>query len=141
MRDWAWWRYYRDYFPVRLVKTTDLPSTKNYLFCVYPHGILSSGAFCNFASNATNFRGVFPGLVSDVLTLKSHFWMPFSRELMHGLGKSSMILQHSFQINGLNLCECIIRNNEKWNKSRIMKLSYDEKLLDINFKITCNFLY
>lgn len=87
MRNWVWWEYYRDYFPARLVKTADLPATSNYLFCVYPHGILSSGAFCSFASNATNFRGVFPGLVSDVLTLSSHFWMPFSRELMHGLGK------------------------------------------------------
>uniref|UniRef100_A0A8D8VH82 Acyltransferase n=1 Tax=Cacopsylla melanoneura TaxID=428564 RepID=A0A8D8VH82_9HEMI len=89
MRNWAWWRYYRDYFPVSLIKTADLPATHNYLFCIYPHGILSSGAFCNFASNATNFRSVFPGLVSDVLTLSSHFWMPFSRELMHGLGALS----------------------------------------------------
>lgn len=99
MRNWAWWRYYRDYFPVQLVKTVDLPADKNYLFCVYPHGILSSGAFCNFATNATNFRQMFPGLVADILTLGSHFLMPFSRELVQGLGgmsASERSIQHVF---------------------------------------------
>lgn len=33
-------RHYRDYFPVELVKTAELPATKNYILASFPHGIL-----------------------------------------------------------------------------------------------------
>lgn len=39
---WAW-SYFRDYFPVRLVKTAELPPDSNYLLCSYPHGIIGQG--------------------------------------------------------------------------------------------------
>jgi len=33
-------RRYRDYFPVELVKTAELPANKNYILASFPHGIL-----------------------------------------------------------------------------------------------------
>lgn len=43
MRGCGVWKYHRDYFPVSLVKTAELPPDKNYLLCSYPHGIIGTG--------------------------------------------------------------------------------------------------
>jgi hypothetical protein len=40
-----------DYFPIRLHKTVDIPPTKSYIFGYHPHGIISLGAFVNFATD------------------------------------------------------------------------------------------
>lgn len=40
VRNWSWWQYYANYFPVSLVKTAELPADRNYLFATFPHGIL-----------------------------------------------------------------------------------------------------
>lgn len=40
VRTFAWFRHFTNFFPVRVVKTADLSPTKNYLFAVYPHGII-----------------------------------------------------------------------------------------------------
>ena len=37
---------------------------RSYLFGSHPHGLLCSGAFCAFATDALNFSQVFPGLKS-----------------------------------------------------------------------------
>jgi hypothetical protein len=37
---------------------------RSYLFGSHPHGLLCSGAFCAFATDALNFSKVFPGLTS-----------------------------------------------------------------------------
>ncbi|XP_050520821.1 2-acylglycerol O-acyltransferase 2-A-like [Daktulosphaira vitifoliae] len=86
VRNWTWWYYYRRYFPVSLIKTHDLPADKTYLFATYPHGMLCSGVFSNFATNASPFRELFPGLKSFLITLNLHFHLPFTRELGLGLG-------------------------------------------------------
>lgn len=39
-RTMVWLQNFTDYFPVKIVKTVDLPPTKNYLFAVYPHGVI-----------------------------------------------------------------------------------------------------
>jgi 2-acylglycerol O-acyltransferase 2 len=40
--DWfrrlAIWRYFADYFPIRLTKTVNLDPKKNYVFGYHPHG-------------------------------------------------------------------------------------------------------
>ncbi|XP_074484511.1 2-acylglycerol O-acyltransferase 1 isoform X2 [Sebastes fasciatus] len=36
------WDYFRDYFPMTLVKTADLDPKKNYIFGFHPHGLVSS---------------------------------------------------------------------------------------------------
>ena len=70
LRNLSSWNYYRDYFPVRLIKTAQLSPEKNYIFGYHPHGIMCAGAWCNFATEATGFSKLFPGLTPHLLTLK-----------------------------------------------------------------------
>ena len=69
MRGLGLWKYFRDYFPIEMVKTTELDPQKNYIFGYHPHGILCAGAFCCFATEATNFSQVFPGITPHLLPL------------------------------------------------------------------------
>ncbi|XP_038618132.1 diacylglycerol O-acyltransferase 2 [Tachyglossus aculeatus] len=85
VRNWAVWRYFRDYFPIRLVKTHDLLTNRNYIFGYHPHGILGLGAFCNFSTEATGVGKKFPGIRPYLATLAGNFRMPVLREyLMSG---------------------------------------------------------
>jgi len=86
VRNWKIWRYYRDYFPVTLHKTSDLCPSKNYLFVYHPHGIMAHGAFINFGTEATGFKKLFPGIRSTLLSLKYQFLFPFNREYCMALG-------------------------------------------------------
>lgn len=52
------WKHYRDFFPIHLIKTCELDPSKNYIMGYHPHGILSAGAFCHFATEGTNFSKV-----------------------------------------------------------------------------------
>ena len=70
VRNLSIWRYYCNYFPMRLIKTTDLDPKKNYIFGYHPHGIFTAGVFGNFVTNGTGFNRIFPGLTPYVLTLK-----------------------------------------------------------------------
>jgi len=85
-RPWAWfrrlavWRYFRDYFPMHLVKTAELDPNRNYIFGCHPHGIFSMGAFTNFATEANDFSGQFPGISIRLCTLHSNFLIPLRRE-------------------------------------------------------------
>eukprot|EP00640_Fibrocapsa_japonica_P002168 CAMPEP_0113935124 /NCGR_PEP_ID=MMETSP1339-20121228/2348_1 /TAXON_ID=94617 /ORGANISM="Fibrocapsa japonica" /LENGTH=338 /DNA_ID=CAMNT_0000937175 /DNA_START=315 /DNA_END=1331 /DNA_ORIENTATION=- /assembly_acc=CAM_ASM_000762 len=71
-----------EFFPVSLVKTTDLAPDASYIFGYHPHGILSLGAWCNFCTDGTGFSGLFPGLESHLLTLRQCFWIPLFRQLL-----------------------------------------------------------
>lgn len=81
-RHFAMFKHFCNYFPITLVKTTDLDPSKNYIFGIHPHGIISCGAYGNFGSEATGFSKKFPGLKVNLLTLSSHFNVPISRELL-----------------------------------------------------------
>lgn len=89
VRKWKIWRYFRDYFPIQMVKTADLDPEKNYIMGYHPHGIVCAGAFCNFATEANDFSRVFPGIKPHLLTLEGQFWFPFHRELILGTGTCS----------------------------------------------------
>ncbi|KAJ7313350.1 hypothetical protein JRQ81_004643 [Phrynocephalus forsythii] len=80
VRRWAVWRYFRDYFPITLVKTADLDPSRNYLFGFHPHGVLVAGAFGNFCTEATGFSELFPGLTPHLLMLPFWFKVPFFRD-------------------------------------------------------------
>ncbi len=105
VRGWRFWRYFRDYFPIRIVKTAELPpSNESYLVGIHPHGILCFGAFCCMATDATDFSQLYPGLSTTLITLPEQFWLPGSRELVAAAGlcsssKSSMelLLRESVQ--------------------------------------------
>ncbi len=91
-RDWKFWTWFRDYFPVDLHKTTDLdPKAGTYLFGYHPHGIISIGAITNFATHATGFNELFPGIRIRLCTLAQNFKVPFVREITmaHGLVDAS----------------------------------------------------
>lgn len=85
VRNWTVWSYFRDYFPVRLIKTHDLLPSRNYIFGYHPHGILCFGAFCNFSTEATGFSKKFPGIRPSLATLAGNFRFPVLRDyLMSG---------------------------------------------------------
>ncbi|KAM9321149.1 2-acylglycerol O-acyltransferase 2 [Gastrophryne carolinensis] len=74
------WRYMRDYFPIKLVKTTDLDPRENYVFAAHPHGVLVTGIFTNFCTEATGFPELFPGISPYLLMLPLWFRAPFFRD-------------------------------------------------------------
>ena len=47
-------KYFKDYFPIELIKTADLDPHGKYLLCSHPHGAMPAGI--NIAT-ATNGRG------------------------------------------------------------------------------------
>ncbi|CAO1321194.1 unnamed protein product [Diamesa hyperborea] len=89
IRNWTWWKYFASYFPIKIVKTADLPPNKNYVFGAFPHGLISIGAFGNFATNATDFRKKFPAIRAKLCTLNYHFYVPLFREIVLGWGMMS----------------------------------------------------
>ena len=54
-------------------------AAKNFLFCYHPHGVQSAGAF-GFATAATGFDDLFPGLRCSVQTLGINFKLPSARD-------------------------------------------------------------
>ncbi|KAK1882728.1 Diacylglycerol O-acyltransferase 2 [Dissostichus eleginoides] len=85
VRNWTVWTYFRDYFPVRLIKTHNLLPNRNYIFGYHPHGIFCFGAFCNFGTEATGFSKKFPGIKPSLATLAGNFRIPVLRDyLMSG---------------------------------------------------------
>jgi len=81
VRGWTLWSWYRDYFPIQLVKTADLDPEKKYLICCHPHGILCFGAVCCFGSESCHFSLKFPGIRPHLTTIEGNLWMPMFREL------------------------------------------------------------
>lgn len=80
------WKYFRDYFPIKLIKTTELDPSKNYVFGYHPHGVLCAGAFCNFATEATDFSNTFPGIIPHLLPLMALFKPPLFRDYIMSSG-------------------------------------------------------
>uniref|UniRef100_A0A3B3TB87 Acyltransferase n=1 Tax=Paramormyrops kingsleyae TaxID=1676925 RepID=A0A3B3TB87_9TELE len=80
VRSWAMWTYFKDYFPISLIKTVDLDPKRNYLFGFHPHGVLVAGGFGNFCTEASGFATLFPGLTPYLLLLPFWFRVPFFRD-------------------------------------------------------------
>uniref|UniRef100_A0A915JRR5 Acyltransferase n=1 Tax=Romanomermis culicivorax TaxID=13658 RepID=A0A915JRR5_ROMCU len=74
------WTYFRDYFPIKLIKTVDLDPNRNYIMGYHPHGVLCVGMFGNFATEATGFSELFPGITPYPCTLGGQFQFPLRRE-------------------------------------------------------------
>jgi len=91
VRGWKLWQLFRDYFPVKLVRTAPLPPSSNYLVCSHPHGVLCFGASCAFASEACGWADQFQGLTPHITTIEGNLWMPLFREffLLFGAVSSS----------------------------------------------------
>ncbi|CAD6588447.1 MAG: diacylglycerol O-acyltransferase 1 [Tremellales sp. Tagirdzhanova-0007] len=93
-KDWARrssvFRYFAEYYPCSIVKEADLPPDRPYLFGYHPHGIIGIGAFATFATEATKFSELFPGIKPHLLTLESNFKLPFYRDVLLLLGVCSV---------------------------------------------------
>lgn len=76
------WKWFINYFPMRLHKTVDIMPDRDYIFGVHPHGIMAFGNFVNFCTEATGFSEKFPGLTPHVAILSGHFQFPFYREYL-----------------------------------------------------------
>ncbi|XP_040858152.1 acyl-CoA wax alcohol acyltransferase 1 [Ochotona curzoniae] len=90
VRSWNLWTYMRDYFPITILKTQDLPPENNYLMGVHPHGLLTFGAFCNFCTEATGFSKTFPGITPHLATLSWFFKVPIIRDYLMAKGLCSV---------------------------------------------------
>uniref|UniRef100_T1IZR7 diacylglycerol O-acyltransferase n=1 Tax=Strigamia maritima TaxID=126957 RepID=T1IZR7_STRMM len=90
MRNATVWKYMKDYFPVRTIKTAELDPNKNYVCGYHPHGILCVGAFTSFATEATGFKHIFPKIKPFLLTLTGQFWFPFYRDLIMSTGSCAV---------------------------------------------------
>ncbi|XP_054744763.1 2-acylglycerol O-acyltransferase 2-like [Anastrepha obliqua] len=76
----------RDYFPVEIRKTAELPPNRNYVLAHFPHGILAIALSINLLLEITPFLRLFPGIRPKVATLNVNFATPFLRELLRVLG-------------------------------------------------------
>jgi hypothetical protein len=93
VRSWRVWSYVRDYFPISMHRTAEIDPSKNYMFVYHPHGIMSFGAFSCFATNASPFTSLFPGLRPTLLTLKYQFTFPLQREYCMAFGEWHLFLE------------------------------------------------
>ncbi|XP_070810059.1 2-acylglycerol O-acyltransferase 3 isoform X2 [Pituophis catenifer annectens] len=85
-RRWKVWELHRNYFPIKLVKTAELPPTRNYVLGSHPHGIICAGAFSAFCTEACGFSRAFPGLSSSLAVLAGLFYVPVYREYLMSSG-------------------------------------------------------
>ncbi|KAG5950205.1 hypothetical protein E4U53_005374 [Claviceps sorghi] len=90
LRSLPLWGLFAGYFPARLHKTFDLPPDRKYIFGYHPHGIISHGAWCAFATNALGFAQKFPGITNSLLTLDSNFRLPLYRDWILAMGVRSV---------------------------------------------------
>ncbi|KAI9899573.1 hypothetical protein N3K66_006034 [Trichothecium roseum] len=90
LRSLPLWKLFAGYFPMKLHKTHDLDPKRKYILGYHPHGIISHGAWCSFATNALGFAEKFPGITNSLLTLDSNFRMPFYRDWILAMGIRSV---------------------------------------------------
>ncbi|KAI8037106.1 diacylglycerol O-acyltransferase 2 [Drosophila gunungcola] len=83
-------RHYRDYFPVQLVKTAELPPNKNYILASFPHGILGTGISINMGVDISKWLELFPQVRPKVATLDQNFLTPIGRGLLRAWGLVSV---------------------------------------------------
>lgn len=83
------WRHFCNYFPIKLIKTTELDPSQNYMFCSVPHGMLVTGATGALGTNGADCDKLFPGLDFHIMTLKQFFMAPFFREYLFFFGKKN----------------------------------------------------
>ncbi|ELW56463.1 2-acylglycerol O-acyltransferase 3 [Tupaia chinensis] len=86
LRNQTVWKHLRDYFPIKLVKTAELPPDRNYVLGSHPHGILLAGSFCNFGTEGNGCSQHFPGLRLSMAALAILFYLPVYREYLMCLG-------------------------------------------------------
>lgn len=90
IRRWRVWKLMAEYFPAKLHATCELDPNHNYVLGFHPHGVLSTGAFLNFATEGTGFSAKFPGITPYLSVLDGHFDFPLYREYFMSSGAISV---------------------------------------------------
>nr|ALF07107.1 monoacylglycerol O-acyltransferase 3 [Neophocaena phocaenoides] len=90
MRNCTVWKHLRDYFPIKLVKTVELPPDRNYLLVAHPHGIMTMGILCNFSTESSSFSQQFPRLRPLTAMLNGLFHFPVYRGYLLSFGGCSV---------------------------------------------------
>ncbi|KXN66479.1 diacylglycerol acyltransferase, partial [Conidiobolus coronatus NRRL 28638] len=80
----------RDYFDMKLIKTSDISSKKNNIFCYHPHGVVPFGMYCALNSNACGFDDLFPGIRLNMKGIAYNLIHPLLRELALYFGAQSI---------------------------------------------------
>ncbi|GFN89091.1 2-acylglycerol o-acyltransferase 2 [Plakobranchus ocellatus] len=80
VRRWPLFRWSAAYFPLELIKTSELHPSKNYIFACHPHGVMCQSHFINFASEGTGFSDKFPGIKPYLTVLAGQFMFPIFRD-------------------------------------------------------------
>ncbi|KAG5503316.1 hypothetical protein GH5_04384 [Leishmania sp. Ghana 2012 LV757] len=79
------WRYYGDYFPIRLVIAEPVRrrfhKERNYFFVYHPHGIHSFGAIVNFGLDQNDLPKMLSGITIHLQTLAINLYVPIWRQL------------------------------------------------------------
>jgi 2-acylglycerol O-acyltransferase 2 len=86
LKNFVLWKMAIKYLQLKLVKTVDLPATKQYIFGIHPHGVLPFGGVLNVTSDLTGFDQLFPGIERRGLAATFVFLVPGYRDLMLGAG-------------------------------------------------------
>ncbi|KAB0385035.1 hypothetical protein FD755_006952 [Muntiacus reevesi] len=84
------WKHMRDYFPIKLIKTAELPSNWSYALVTHPHGILGIRVFCNFCTEVTGSSQQFPRLWFSLAILNSLFYLPVYQDYVMSYGTCSV---------------------------------------------------
>ncbi|XP_026228919.1 2-acylglycerol O-acyltransferase 3b isoform X1 [Anabas testudineus] len=86
VRKWRVWEHFKDFFPIKLVKTAELNPNKNYIFGSHPHGIMCAGAFACFSTEGCGFAEAYPGVRPTLAILAGLFRIPLFREYIMSAG-------------------------------------------------------
>jgi hypothetical protein len=71
----------KEYFDMKIIKTCDIPATKNYIFCYHPHGIVPFGMFSALNSNCCGFDELYPGINLNPKSHSVNLSFPLLREI------------------------------------------------------------
>ncbi|XP_004688316.1 PREDICTED: 2-acylglycerol O-acyltransferase 3 [Condylura cristata] len=94
VKRWTIWKHLRDYYPIKLVKTAELPPDQNYVLGAHPHGVMGTGIATNFSTESNDFSGKFPGLRCTVAILAGLFYLPVYRDYLMSMGLCSVNRQN-----------------------------------------------
>jgi 2-acylglycerol O-acyltransferase 2 len=118
------WKWFCDYFPIRMHKTCDIDPKSNYIFAVHPTGILNAGTFGCFGTNSTGFENHFPGITPHLLIRTMQFNFPLTREIL---------LFSNACVDDRRSMEWVLNNRGLWSKKGqacIVNVASNEEVLD-----------
>ena len=77
-----------EYFPVKVVKTSELDPSRNYIMGSHPHGFICFGVLSAFGSDVHKTDKLFPGITFSLLSLREFYLAPGLRDFALAAGKS-----------------------------------------------------